>query len=249
MTNPMPQRPRNVFTLIELLVVIAIIAILAAMLLPALAKARAKAQSTNCVNNMKQIGLGLTMYIDDHDGMMPIMQNYYIPTAAPYEGNWLFKGSDPVALGLVMYNGYFGGSGKSKADWLGTPRPKCLNCYFMVKEGYKANSERCDYYYLRDSHGTSPQYYSYNDPKTPQMCKSTTGFTQQYYSLDPQMTIVVCGACYYNFKELAGLHVNALPALHVDGHVELHLYSKWNSSTSDLVTRARNALMAMDGRR
>jgi|LSQX01.2.fsa_nt_gb prepilin-type N-terminal cleavage/methylation domain-containing protein/prepilin-type processing-associated H-X9-DG protein len=66
---------RRGFTLIELLVVIAIIAILAAILFPVFARAREKARQTNCLSNMKQISLGVLMYVQDYEEKFP--PNYY----------------------------------------------------------------------------------------------------------------------------------------------------------------------------
>ena len=85
---------RTGFTLIELLVVIAIIAILAAILFPVFARAREKARQTSCLNNIKQIGTAVMMYVQDYDEKFVTTDDYwrwYTPMMPYVMNSQIFK--------------------------------------------------------------------------------------------------------------------------------------------------------------
>lgn len=112
----MKQLTHNVFTLIELLVVIAIIAILAGMLLPALQSARARAQTSVCLSNTKQVYTIWTMYHDDNDGFL-------MPSA---RSGTPFPGCFPEYI--AVYNGASTTTLTSGHEWDREKYSKILRC-------------------------------------------------------------------------------------------------------------------------
>ena len=96
---------RSAFTLIELLVVIAIIAVLAGMAMPALGKARESGRRTACLNNLKQIGTGIELYIDAYKGFLPSCRSYPLqPAAGEEQLKGLPETLQPFAGNVQIFN-------------------------------------------------------------------------------------------------------------------------------------------------
>src|SRR5947207_1623314 len=120
---------RRAFTLIELVVVIAIIAILAAMLLPALASAKARAKRISCLNNLRQVGVGMHVYATDSNDRV-IEARSGKPNPGPW--SWVQLAINPPeadlgkTVGLSVQQGQTNGTGQI---WNCPDRPNILPVY------------------------------------------------------------------------------------------------------------------------
>src|SRR6266545_201521 len=110
------------FTIIELLVVMAIITILASMLLPSLTRAKEQAQMIQCLNNLRQIGMGIKLYVDDHHGQFPLPYAIEPDTKQRKGTRFTLGGFDPDP---------------ERLDWFPTAVSRPLYRYLKPSEVYR----------------------------------------------------------------------------------------------------------------
>ncbi len=204
------------FTLIELLVVIAIIAILAAILFPVFARARAKAQQTKCLSNLKQLGMAMQMYATDYDGLLP----YRGPSRWNWTYGW-YHGSPYDAHILLMVTAIHPYV-KNYQVWFCSADPAQADAVAAGGWGSDADAQAG-----RVSYCLCTQWDTYGGSMDPACPSDVDPMDVSFGSPSEQSLLCDNGLFCDTGEKVNGAHFNGSNFAFLDGHVKYIAIAGW----------------------